>query len=154
MTLTGENRNRWRKTCRSATLFSTNPAWTELGSNPGLRGERPATNSLSHGTANTISLSIYYECYKDAFPNAKKTQRLSYKTSRLLVCTKVMHIAVLSDLVWPWNSLANEYSSWNLKQQISRTWSRWKGQIEYLGQLIKEKRWGRITTCRFWLHNI
>jgi hypothetical protein len=38
------------KTCPSATLFTTNPIWTDPGSNPGLRGERPATNRLSHGT--------------------------------------------------------------------------------------------------------
>jgi hypothetical protein len=40
-----------RKTCPSATLSTTNLTWTYLGSNPGLRGERPATNRLSHGTA-------------------------------------------------------------------------------------------------------
>jgi hypothetical protein len=38
-------------TCCSAILSTTNRTWTELGSNPGLRGERPATNRLSHGTA-------------------------------------------------------------------------------------------------------
>jgi hypothetical protein len=27
------------------------PTWTDLGSNAGLRGGRPATNRLSHGTA-------------------------------------------------------------------------------------------------------
>jgi hypothetical protein len=27
------------------------PAWIDPGSNPGLRGGRPATNRLSHGTA-------------------------------------------------------------------------------------------------------
>jgi hypothetical protein len=31
----------------SATLSTTNPTWID----PGLRGERPATNRLSHGTA-------------------------------------------------------------------------------------------------------
>jgi hypothetical protein len=36
------------KTCPSDTLSTT---WTDPGSNPGLRGGRPATNSLSHGTA-------------------------------------------------------------------------------------------------------
>jgi hypothetical protein len=41
-----------RKTCPSATLSTINPTWTDLGSNPGLRSERPATNRLSHGTAN------------------------------------------------------------------------------------------------------
>jgi hypothetical protein len=32
-------------------LSTTNPTWTDPGSNPGLRGERPATNRLSHATA-------------------------------------------------------------------------------------------------------
>jgi hypothetical protein len=39
----------WGKTCPSATLFTTNPTWSDPGSNPGLRGERPATNRPSHG---------------------------------------------------------------------------------------------------------
>jgi hypothetical protein len=38
------------KTCSSATLSTTKPTWTDPGSNPGLCGERPATNRLSHGT--------------------------------------------------------------------------------------------------------
>jgi hypothetical protein len=50
MILTGENRRTWRKTCPSATLYTTNPTWIDPGANPGLRGERPATNDLSHGT--------------------------------------------------------------------------------------------------------
>jgi hypothetical protein len=36
----------------SATLSTTNPTWID----PGLRGERPATNRLSHGTARDIKL--------------------------------------------------------------------------------------------------
>jgi hypothetical protein len=51
MKLTGENRSTRRETCPSATLSTTNPTWTDSGSNPGLRGEKPATNRLSHGTA-------------------------------------------------------------------------------------------------------
>jgi hypothetical protein len=47
----GENRSIRGKSCPSATLSTTNPTWTDLGSNPGLRGERSATNCLSHGTA-------------------------------------------------------------------------------------------------------
>jgi hypothetical protein len=47
--LTVEIRRTQRKACPNAILFSTNPTWTDLGSNPGLRGERPATNRLSHG---------------------------------------------------------------------------------------------------------
>jgi hypothetical protein len=51
MKLTEENRSTREKTCPSATLSTTNPTWIDPGSNPGLRGERPATNRLSHGTA-------------------------------------------------------------------------------------------------------
>jgi hypothetical protein len=51
MTLTGENRSTRGKTCPCATLSTTNPIWTDPVSNPGLRGERPVTNRLSHGTA-------------------------------------------------------------------------------------------------------
>jgi hypothetical protein len=50
-TLTGENRRTRRKTCPSATLSSTNPTWIDPGTNPGLRGERSATNNLSYGMA-------------------------------------------------------------------------------------------------------
>jgi hypothetical protein len=32
-------------------LSTTNATWTDPGSNPGLRGGRPAANRLSHGTA-------------------------------------------------------------------------------------------------------
>jgi hypothetical protein len=46
-----------RKTFPSATLSTTNPTWTDPGLNPGLRGERSATDRLSHGTANIIPKS-------------------------------------------------------------------------------------------------
>jgi hypothetical protein len=39
------------KTCPSATFATTNPTWIDPGANPDLRGERPATNDLSRGTA-------------------------------------------------------------------------------------------------------
>jgi hypothetical protein len=51
MKLTGENRSTRRKSCPSITLSTTNLTWNDLGSSPGLRGERPATNRLSHSTA-------------------------------------------------------------------------------------------------------
>jgi hypothetical protein len=38
------------KTCPSATLSTTNVTRTDPGANPGLRGEKPETNCLSHGT--------------------------------------------------------------------------------------------------------
>jgi hypothetical protein len=51
MKLTEETRRTRGKTCPSATLSTTNPTWTDSGSNPVLRGGRPAANRLSHGTA-------------------------------------------------------------------------------------------------------
>jgi hypothetical protein len=51
MKLTGENRSTRGKTCPSATFSTTNPTWTDKGSNPGLHGGRPAANCLSHGMA-------------------------------------------------------------------------------------------------------
>jgi hypothetical protein len=47
MKLTGENRSTCGKTCPSAPLSTTNPTWTDLESNPGLRGGRPAARAFS-----------------------------------------------------------------------------------------------------------
>jgi hypothetical protein len=41
----------------SATLSTTNPTWPDLGSNPGRRGGKPATNRLSYGTAPYCNIS-------------------------------------------------------------------------------------------------
>jgi hypothetical protein len=51
MILTEDTRNIRRKFCSSATLSTTNLTWTDPGANPDFRGERPATNRLSHGMA-------------------------------------------------------------------------------------------------------
>jgi len=49
MTLTGDSGSIGRKSCPRATLYCT-----ELGSNRGLSGERPATDRLSHGAARNV----------------------------------------------------------------------------------------------------
>jgi hypothetical protein len=54
MILAGENRRTRRKTCPSATLSIINLTWIDPDANPGLRGERPATNLLSHGVKRAI----------------------------------------------------------------------------------------------------
>jgi hypothetical protein len=46
-----ENGRTRRQTCPSANLSTTNPKWIDWGAKPGLRGDRPATNPLSYGTA-------------------------------------------------------------------------------------------------------
>jgi hypothetical protein len=61
MKLTRENRSTRGKTCPSATSTITNPTRTDPGSNPGLRGERPATNRLSNGTAhNGAYINVFW----------------------------------------------------------------------------------------------
>jgi hypothetical protein len=49
MILKGENRSgTGTKTCPSTTFSTTNLTWTDVGLNPGLRGERSGTDLLSH----------------------------------------------------------------------------------------------------------
>jgi hypothetical protein len=60
-----------KKTCSSATLFTTNPTWPDLGWNPGRRGGKPATNRLSYGTAFTFS---YSKICIDALSTHSRTQ--------------------------------------------------------------------------------
>ena len=43
----------------NATLFTTNRTWTALTSSTCLRGDRPATDRLSHGTAEVVSYITY-----------------------------------------------------------------------------------------------
>jgi hypothetical protein len=47
------------KTCTSATLSTTNPTRSDLGSKPGRRRGKPATNRLSYGTAVSKELHIH-----------------------------------------------------------------------------------------------
>jgi hypothetical protein len=50
------------KTCPSATFSTTNPTWPDLGSNPGRRCGKPATNRLSYSTAmSAVSPNILTE---------------------------------------------------------------------------------------------
>jgi hypothetical protein len=86
----GNGRTR-RKPCLSATLSTTNPTWTDQVANPGLRGERPATNRLSHATAPINltfhllhienSLFLHSSCHKDYFNRRQRVLR--YHGNRL-----------------------------------------------------------------------
>jgi hypothetical protein len=69
MKLKGENGSTPGKTCPSATLSTTNPTWTDPGSNPGLRSGRPAANRLSslwpekhYHCCETVVLDSFYVC--------------------------------------------------------------------------------------------
>jgi hypothetical protein len=57
------------KTCTGATLSTTNPTWPDLGSNPGRRGGKPATNRLNYGVPSpvkwhTLPSSLQRLCFK------------------------------------------------------------------------------------------
>jgi hypothetical protein len=56
MILTGKTEGLGEKICPTASLSTTNPTWTDLDANKGLRGEKPATNRLSYGTAQQRAL--------------------------------------------------------------------------------------------------
>jgi hypothetical protein len=60
MILAAENRRTRRKTYSGATLSTTNPTWIDPAANPGLRGERPATNRLSRSTAHFNIIRIFF----------------------------------------------------------------------------------------------
>jgi hypothetical protein len=47
------------KTCSSAALSTINLTWSDLDSNPGRRGGKPATNRLNYGTAKSLSGVLY-----------------------------------------------------------------------------------------------
>jgi hypothetical protein len=79
-----------RKTCPSATNFTRNPTWTDPGKNQGLRGERPATNHLSHGTAVFVTYIEYSTLYKFQFLNSVLSQ------NKWLLVMHIIHISVRS----------------------------------------------------------
>jgi hypothetical protein len=69
----GKKRSTGKETCLTATLSTANLTLTDLGSNPALRGDRPATHGLSHGTALWI-LHFIYIIYKHSVPISQKTR--------------------------------------------------------------------------------
>jgi hypothetical protein len=84
MILTGEHLStRSNKTCPSATFSTTNITWTDLGSSQGLRGNRSATNRLSHGT------KYYYDTARSA-KNAPRRQRKQPTQCHCAKCNKIM----------------------------------------------------------------
>jgi hypothetical protein len=97
MKLTGENRSTRGKTCTSYTLSTTNPTWTDPGSNPGLRGGRPAANRLSHGTAlpwsQLVSYSVGYLVISYPLDSA---EGLYYNVNRSRRFIRALHALTLT----------------------------------------------------------
>jgi len=78
----------WSKTCPSATLFTTNLTWPDLGSNPGIRGE------------------IYFELYinTQSVPRSKLSVWV-IKTGQLMLYREI--IAVCSEI-----DTTHKYTVW------------------------------------------
>jgi hypothetical protein len=67
----------WRATvekCPIATSSTTNSTWTESSANPGIRGDRPATNRLSHDTTS-------HHTYSEDVTNLKRSAPPSHSRS-------------------------------------------------------------------------
>jgi hypothetical protein len=76
MKLTGENRRTGGKICPSATLSATNPTLTDPGSNPGLRGGKPATES-GHGLSLLIELAAEVHLAEGELRSLKPKQEIN-----------------------------------------------------------------------------
>jgi hypothetical protein len=119
----GENRSTRGKTCPSASLSTTNPTWTDPGSNPALRDGRPAANRLSHGTAQTCVLVVPEQI--SALPSAVMTgcfaevlrffgdavaqlvEALRYKPEGRGFDSRMVSLEFfLSVALWPWSRLS------------------------------------------------
>jgi hypothetical protein len=70
ITLTGENRSARRETCPSATSFTTNLTWTDLGSKQTLRRERPATDRWHMKVSSYLTENTVCRHYEDQSVNA------------------------------------------------------------------------------------
>jgi hypothetical protein len=82
-------RSTGRETWLTATLSTANLTLTDLGSNPALHGDRPATHGLSHGTALWILLLIYI-IYKHSVPISQKTRCICIiKLYLWIVCREI-----------------------------------------------------------------
>ena len=82
----GEKQNCLYRACPTSTVFTTNITWTDMGSNPGLRGGRPATDHLSHGMAVTRPRRTAAQ-HGASIPNCSTARRvyteLQHSTARL-----------------------------------------------------------------------
>jgi hypothetical protein len=90
------------KTCSSATLTTANNIWPDLGSNPGRRGGKPATNHLSYN-------SDQYRSFMEAFwrrTGALPSLVLSCVPCRIRIrreCIGLMWVLYLpGDWRYPW----------------------------------------------------
>jgi len=65
MVLRGKNQSIRRQTCPSATLFTTDPTWSDLGSNLAskLTGQKVTTEAMAFGPENKLCLLLLFWQY-------------------------------------------------------------------------------------------
>jgi hypothetical protein len=100
MKLTGQNRSTRGETGPIATLYTTNPTWTDPGSNPGFRVERPMTNYLIHGTAWTNLASLLHVHSITAVLGKCRRLGSLWEGRKSAEC-----INWIDFVSWPWNKL-------------------------------------------------
>jgi hypothetical protein len=76
MILTGQNRSTEKKTCVGTACSIANPAWSGLGLNLELCGERLATDCTNHGT---IQLYSYTHTHARTHVRRDKSKLLHHK---------------------------------------------------------------------------
>jgi hypothetical protein len=76
------------KLCPTATLSTTNLAWPDLDSNPGFRGDRPATNRLIHDSLEDLKPQLNQYIKLQFLPRSKHAVSMT-KISRLELYTEI-----------------------------------------------------------------
>jgi hypothetical protein len=113
-------------------VLTTNPTWTDLWLNPGLRGDRPPTNRLGDDSVLPLSFVVSLFCYQqlaqwtlstcehvlpcgncDKFPNVSRIKQLAQLALRNVPVTTHKHLLSpclhsFATSVWPTCSAKHE----------------------------------------------
>jgi hypothetical protein len=105
MILIGKIRRTRIKTSPSAPLPTTNSTLIDTGANRGLRGKRPRTNRLSHGTTRDTSDSQtdHIRAPKDTHSGRRKTSPIKPQQSSLLSNLRFLLLGTLFVDALQWN---------------------------------------------------
>jgi hypothetical protein len=96
------------KTCPSVTLSTTNPTWPNLGSKPGRRGGKPATNRLSYGKLLVNNLNMW-KTLTVPFLCIQRNKSTLFTKSKLWEVAVSQEISILCLAAWSQNYFDNSY---------------------------------------------
>jgi hypothetical protein len=92
--MTRKNASSLKKSCLNNALFTTNHKWTGRGSNPNLRGEKPATNRLICLTARLCFYMRKCDCINMVTTSGTDT----VLTNNLVSCCNFMRCLLSTSL--------------------------------------------------------